>query len=89
MQTKSKAKVTLSIDTHLISAIDAIVEQSGVNSRSAMVEEILREWYKWQQQIELEHQTEAYYHSLSEAEREENRQWAKIASEQAKHLWNR
>lgn len=85
---KTKSKVTLSLDTQLLSAIDTMVEQSRANSRSAVVEEILRKWYKSQQQIKLERETEAYYRSLSEAEREEDRQWAEIASEQAKRLWN-
>lgn len=88
MKSGSKTRVTLSLDAHLLSAIDTMVEQFSINSRSAMVEDILRRWYRSQQQAELERRTEAYYTSLSEAEREEDRQWVNIAGEQAERLWS-
>ena len=88
MKSALRTRVTLSLDAHLLSAIDAIVEQSRIHSRSAMVENILRRWYKSQQQTELERQTEAYYNSLSDAEREEDRQWVHIAGEQVESLWS-
>ena len=88
MKSASKTRVTLSLDAYLLSALDAMVEQFRINSRSAMVEDILRRWYLSRQQIQLERQTEAYYSSLSEAEQEEDRQWGKIAGEQVERLWS-
>ena len=88
MKSASKTRVTLSLDAYLLSALDAMVEQFRINSRSAMVEDILRRWYLSRQQIQLERQTEAYYRSLSEAEQEEDRQWGKIAGEQVERLWS-
>jgi hypothetical protein len=40
-------------------------------------------------QKELERQTEEYYISLSEPERNEDRQWSKIAARSAKRLWGK
>lgn len=84
----SKSRVILSLDARLLSAIDTMVEQFHIHSRSAMLEDILRRWYRSQQRAELERQTEAYYISLPEAELEEDRPWVEIASEQAERLWS-
>jgi hypothetical protein len=44
--------------------------------------------YKAERQRELERQTEAYYLSLTDKEREEDRVWAEFASSQASALWD-
>ena len=68
-------------------AIDAYLTQSNIRSRSRLIENVLRSWYQQQKIREIENQTEKYYLSLSVEEREENREWAKIAAKSAEHLW--
>ena len=83
-----KIKVTLSLDSHLVTAIDAWIQQTDAKSRSALVESILREWYQTQQQQKLEQDTEAYYLTLSDEEQEENQQWTQLTANQMAHLWD-
>jgi metal-responsive CopG/Arc/MetJ family transcriptional regulator len=83
-----KIKVTLSLDSHLVTAIDAWIQQIDAKSRSALVESILREWYQTQKQRKLEQDTEAYYLALSDEEREENQQWTQLTANQMVHLWD-
>jgi metal-responsive CopG/Arc/MetJ family transcriptional regulator len=83
----AKTKVTLSLDPVLVAAVDERVRQSRHLSRSGVIEGLLRQWYEAEKQRELERQTEAYYLSLTEEEREEDRIWAEFASSQAGALW--
>jgi metal-responsive CopG/Arc/MetJ family transcriptional regulator len=85
--TKTKVTVTLSHD--LVRKLDELLEAPEASSRSQLVEEALRRWLYDQAKEELERQTEEYYHSLSEAERKEDRQWSKVAAHSAKHLWDK
>ncbi len=82
-----KIKVTASLDTELVKAIDAYLNQSNIRSRSRLIENILRSWYHQQKKREIESQTEQYYLSLSDEEREEDREWVKTAAKSAEHLW--
>jgi len=82
-----KVKVTASLDAELVKAIDEFLKESKDRSRSQLIEDILRKWQKEQKRQELESQIEEYYLSLSNEEREEDRQWSKIAAKSAHHLW--
>ena len=84
-----KAKITVTLSNDLVSQIDRLVDSPGVSSRSQLVEEAVRRWLRDQAQKELEQQTEEYYLSLSKAEKNEDRQWSKIAVHSAKHLWDK
>jgi len=59
------------------------------SNRSQLLEEAVRRWFGDRAQKELERQTEEYYLSLSKAERNEDRQWSKIAARSAKRLWGK
>ena len=84
-----KTKVTVTLSHDLVRKLDELLDAPEAGSRSQLVEEALRRWLDDQLKEELERQTEAYYHSLSEAERKEDRQWSKIAGRSAKQLWEK
>ena len=83
-----KVRVTASFDPTLVQAIDTLAKTTGHSSRSRLIEEALHYWIAEQQRRDLEQQIEAYYLSLSEAEREEDREWAEGASHAATTLWD-
>jgi metal-responsive CopG/Arc/MetJ family transcriptional regulator len=83
-----KVKVTASLDAELVKAIDEFLKESGDRSRSQLIEDALRKWQKGQKREEIESQIEEYYLSLSDKEREEDRNWREIATQSAHHLWD-
>ena len=83
----ARVKITTSLDPELVKEIDEHVKRSKARSRSQLVENILRDWHREQKVREVENQIEQYYLSLSNEEKDENRQWTKIAAESAKRLW--
>jgi Arc/MetJ-type ribon-helix-helix transcriptional regulator len=83
-----KKKVTVSLDPELVHAVDLEVRAHHVGSRSAVVEEALRLWQVEQRRRAIEQGTEAYYHSRSQKEQQEDRAWTRLASRHAKRLWN-
>lgn len=89
METALNAEITVRLDGEILAAIDAIAQNTGLSSRSAAIEKILRRWYEvaWLQQ-ELDRETEAYYKSLTPEEIAEDRAWAQFASEQAMQRWD-
>ena len=84
-----KSKITIKLSNDIVRQIDKMVDSAEASSRSQLVEEAVRRWLRDQSQEELECQTEEYYLSLSERERNEDRQWSKIAARSAKRLWGR
>ena len=85
----SKARITVTLNQDLIHQFDQLVKDWENVSRSQVIEGALRDWLKEQARREIEIETEAYYRSLSLAEKKEDRQWAKLNARAAKHLWNR
>ena len=83
--TKTKITVTLSHD--LVHQLDRL-PNTAARSRSQVVEEALRRWLEEYKQRELDSQVEEYYLSLSKAERQEDKEWTKIAAKSAKRLWD-
>lgn len=78
---------TANLDPTVIQAIDAFAREAGHSSRSRLIEEALHHWIPEQRRRDLERQVEEYYLSLSEAEREEDREWAEGVSRAAIALW--
>ena len=83
----ARVKITTSLDPKLVKEIDEHVKVSKARSRSQLIENILRDWHREQKVREVENQIEQYYLSLSNDEKDEDRQWTKIAAESAKRLW--
>lgn len=88
MRDAIKEKVTVSLDSALVDAVDHEVRAHHADSRSAVVEEALRLWRLEQQRHAIEQGTEAYYRSRSQKERREDRAWARLATRSAKRLWD-
>jgi metal-responsive CopG/Arc/MetJ family transcriptional regulator len=89
METALNAEITIRLEGEVLTAIDTIAQNTGLSSRSAAIEKILRRWYEvaWLQQ-ELDCETEAYYKSLTPEEIAEDRAWVQFASEQALQRWD-
>jgi metal-responsive CopG/Arc/MetJ family transcriptional regulator len=89
METALNAEITIRLEGEVLTAIDAIAQNTGLSSRSAAIEKILRRWYEvaWLQQ-ESDRETEAYYKSLTPEEIAEDRAWVQFASEQAMQRWD-
>jgi metal-responsive CopG/Arc/MetJ family transcriptional regulator len=84
-----KSKITVTLSNDIVRQIDKLLDSPEASSRSQLIEEAVRRWLHDQSQKELERQTEEYYLSLSERERNEDRQWSKIAARSAKRLWGK
>lgn len=82
-----KAKLTITISNDVVSEIDEIAREKG-SPRSQVMEEMLRDWLITSKKRAIEKDIEAYYLSLSEEEKKEDREWTKIAAESAKKAWN-
>ena len=83
-----KTKITVTLSPDLVRQLDALVDSPEAGSRSRLVEEAVRRWLRERAKKELERQIEEYYHSLSRAERKEDKEWSKIAARSAKDLWD-
>lgn len=82
-----KSKVTVSLDTELLKRVDKILPKG--QSRSKIVEQALRKLVSEFTRYKIEEEVEQYYLSLSEAEKEEDRDWNRIAAESAKGFWEK
>jgi metal-responsive CopG/Arc/MetJ family transcriptional regulator len=88
METTTSAEITIRLEGDLLRAVDSIAQTSGLPSRHDAIEKILLRWYQAWRQHESDRDTEAYYKSLAPEEIEEDRLWARFASEQAIQRWN-
>ena len=85
--TLRKAKLTVTISGDVVNKIDEIAKEKGT-PRSQVMEEMLRDWLLKSKKKEIEKDIEAYYLSLTEKEKKEDREWARIATESTKRTWN-
>ncbi len=85
--TLRKAKLTVTISGDVVNEIDEIAREQGT-PRSQVMEEMLRDSLLKSKKRAIEKDIEAYYLSLSEKEKKEDREWTKIAAESAKRTWN-
>jgi len=82
-----KVKISTSLDGELVKAIDEVLKKSKARSRSQLIEDVLRSWYKEQKKRELESQIEEYYLSLSDEEQQEDRDWDEVAAKSVSRFW--
>lgn len=85
--TLRKAKLTVTISGDVVNEIDEIAKEKGT-PRSQIMEEMLRDGLLKSKKGAIEKDIEAYYLSLTEKEKKEDREWARIAEESAKRTWN-
>ncbi len=82
-----KTKITVTISSDVASEIDKIARQKK-SPRSQVMEEMLRDGLLKSKKRAIEKDIETYYMSLTEKEKKEDREWAKVAEESAKRTWN-
>lgn len=82
-----KTKLTVTISGDVVCVIDKIAKEKGT-PRSQIMEEMLRDSLLRSKKSAIEKDIEAYYLSLSEKEKKEDREWTKVAEESAKRTWN-
>ncbi len=85
--TLRKAKLTVTISGDVVNEIDEIAKKKGT-PRSQVMEEMLRDWLLKSKKRAIEKDIEAYYLSLTEKEKKEDREWAKVAEESVKRTLN-
>lgn len=83
----AKSKVTVTLSQDIVHQLDILTPSLEGKSRSQLVEAAIRDWLNNRAQRELEQQTEQYYQSLSKAEHNEDKQWARVAARSARKLW--
>jgi len=76
-------KVTLSLPTELLHAVDRFVEAHPRITRSGVCASALRAWVQAQQDDEIAD----YYTGLSGPEKADDASWRRIASERAASIW--
>lgn len=82
-----KAKLTVTISGDVVDQIDEIARGKGA-PRSQVMEEALRYWLRQTRKRAVEKDIEAYYLSLTEKEKKEDKEWMKITAESAKRTWD-
>jgi metal-responsive CopG/Arc/MetJ family transcriptional regulator len=80
MQGARKVKISVTIDADLLSEIDRYAENSDDQTRSSVIEAWLRKAARREAATQLEHETIAYYRSLSLAQHKEDDTWSEAAS---------
>ena len=87
MSTSRKAKLTVTISGDVVNEIDKIAKEKRT-PRSQVMEEMLRDSLRKSKKRAIEKDIEAYYLSLTEKEKKEDKDWAKIAAEGAQRTWD-
>jgi len=85
--TLRKAKLTVTISDDVVNKIDEIAKEKGT-PRSQVMEDMLRDSLLKSKKRAIGKDIEAYYLSLTEKEKKEDREWTKIAVESAKRTWD-
>ena len=83
-----RVRVTATLDQAVVEALDRAAKQHRLRSRSQALEAALKHWFREQRQREIDREIEAYYRSLTPAEKREHKEWAEFASRQAARLWD-
>ena len=83
ISTLRKAKLTVTISGDVVNKIDEIAKEKGT-PRSQVMEDMLRDSLLKSKKRAIEKDIEAYYLSLTEKEKKEDREWTKIAAESVK-----
>ncbi|MEK6681576.1 MAG: ribbon-helix-helix protein, CopG family [Nitrospirota bacterium] len=71
----------------MVNEIDEIAKEKGT-PRSQVMEKMLRDWLLKSRKRAIEKDIEAYYLSLTEKEKKEDREWTKIAAESINRTWD-
>ena len=83
-----KVRVTATLDQGMVEALDRAAKRHGLPSRSQALEAVLAHWLREQKKREIERDMEAYYRSLTPAEKRENREWTGFVARAASRRWD-
>ena len=83
-----RVRVTATLDRGTVEALDRAAKQHGLASRSQAMETAMAHWLREQRQREIERDMEAYYRSLTAAEKRENREWTRFVARAASRRWD-
>ena len=83
-----RVRVTATLDKGMVEALDRTAKDHGLPSRSQALEAILARWLQEQKRREIEREMEAYYRSLTPAEKRENREWTRFVARAASRRWD-
>lgn len=83
-----RVRVTATLDSDMVKALDQATKRRGFSSRSQALEVALTHWLQEQRRREIEREMEAYYRSLTPAEKRENREWTQLVARAAKRRWD-
>jgi metal-responsive CopG/Arc/MetJ family transcriptional regulator len=75
-----KAKVSLTLDTAVLAAVDEEVGGRLGDSRSAVIQRVLDRWLRLRRKQALDDAVERYYVARSRAEAAEDHAWAELAA---------
>lgn len=75
----AKAKISVTVDADLVAQIDRGVRAHRYLSRSAAIEIALQGWARAERRRQRDAEIDAYYASMTDEERDEDRRWAEAA----------
>lgn len=83
-----KVRVTATLDSDVVKALDQATRRRGLSSRSRALEVALTHWLLEQRKREIEQEMEVFYRSLTPEEKRENREWTRFVARAAKRRWD-
>ena len=85
MTTARKVKISISLDADLLAVVDRRAAKAKT-TRSAIMEQWLRNASRQSELQRLEEETAAYYDALTPTEKDDDAEWVEFASRSAKKL---
>ena len=80
----SSVRVTITLPANALSAVDSYVREHPGVSRSSVCTKAITAWLQAEQDALIE----TYYKEQSPAERQEDEQWRRLASQSAAAAWD-
>ena len=77
-RTEAKAKKSYTLSQDSVAFLESLRKKHGARSVSSVLDDLVQEARREEQKREYEAQVTAYYDSLTDEEREEERGWAEL-----------
>jgi len=77
-RTEAKAKKSYTLSKDSVAFLESLRKKHGARSVSSVLDDLVQEARREEQKREYEAQVTAYYDSLTDEEREEERGWAEL-----------
>ena len=76
----AKAKISVTLDRNTVAALDLAVKQRRFLSRSGALEQAVSSWLREEQRRMRDTEIDRYYDAMTDAERQEDREWADLGA---------